>query len=60
MKPLSENAMNKLDGLITSLEPVIAFLNQKVSNKTITGQIEIQKIIRLNTAYQEFLDSAKE
>ena len=60
MKQLSENAMNKLDQLITTLDPVIAFLNQKVSNKTITGQIEIQKINRLTATYQDFLDSANE
>lgn len=60
MKPLTEDAMNKLDQLITSLDPVISFLNQKISNKTITGQIDIQRIYRLTVSYQEFMDASRE
>lgn len=60
MKPLTEDAMNKLDQLITSLDPVISFLNQKISNKTITGQIDIQRIFRLTASYQEFMDASRE
>lgn len=60
MKPLTEDAMNKLDQLITTLDPVISFLNQKISNKTITGQIDIQRIHRPIASYQEFMDASRE
>jgi hypothetical protein len=60
MKPLTEDAMNKLDQLITTLDPVISFLNQKISNKTITGQIDIQRIHHLIASYQEFMDASRE
>ena len=60
MEPLSENVMNKLDEMLTTLEPIVSFLNQKVGDKTISGQIDIQRIIRLTKAYNDFITASRE
>jgi hypothetical protein len=58
MKLLSEDAMQKLDQMITTLEPVIGFLKHKVGDKTIAGQIDIQRIGRLIQAYDDFVSAS--
>ena len=60
MELLSENAMKKLDELLTTLEPVVGFLNHKVRDKTIAGQLDIQRINRLTKAYNEFMAISSE
>jgi cytochrome c-type biogenesis protein CcmH/NrfF len=60
MKPLSEDAIQKLDQMITTLEPVIGFLRQKVRDKVINGQIDIQRIDRLVLAYDDFISASHE
>lgn len=60
MKPLSENAMLKLDRLLLTLDSVIALLNQKIANKTISGQIDIQRINSLTSSYREFMDASRD
>jgi hypothetical protein len=57
---LSENAMKKLDELLTALEPVVGFLNHNVGDKTIAGQLDIQRINRLTKAYNEFMALSSE
>lgn len=60
MELLSENAMKKLDEMLTTLEPIVGFLNQKVGDKTIAGQLDIQRINRLTNAYNEFMSASNE
>ena len=60
MELLSENAMKKLDELLTTLEPIVGFLIHKVGDKTITGQLYIQRINRLSKAYNEFVAISSE
>jgi len=60
MEPLSEDAMQRLDQMITTLEPIIGFLKHKVGDKTIAGQIDIQRIDRLIQAYDEFISASHE
>jgi hypothetical protein len=55
MDPLSENAMKKLDEMLTTLEPIVGFLNQKIGDKSISGQIDIQRINRLTNAFNDFM-----
>ncbi len=60
MELLSENAIKKLDEMLTTLEPIVGFLNQKIGDKTITGQLDIQRINRLTKAYNEFMATSNE
>ena len=60
MELLSDKAMKKLDVMLTTLEPVVAYLNQKIRDKTIAGQLDIQRINRLTEAYNEFMDTSNE
>ena len=58
MEKLSDHAIECLDELIKELDPTISFLNNKVRDKSISGQIDIQRIARLNIAYQSFLNAS--
>jgi len=55
MNSLSENAMQKLDEMLSRIAPIASFLNQKVGNGTITGQLDIQRIHAFISSYNEFL-----
>lgn len=58
MMKLSDEAIICLDKLLIELDPVVSFLNQKIRDRSISGQIDIQRIARLNSAYEAFLDAS--
>lgn len=37
MEPLNENAMEKLDELITAIDSIVGLLNKKTQDRVITG-----------------------